>query len=75
MAKLNTDKLDVYIKNKESNLIKLTDSQYEKLTGNRLPKDKYYLKCRSALSNWAAKNGYFIEDVVEKYVLIRKDEN
>lgn len=49
----------------------LSDAEYEKLTKKRLPKDKYYLQNRSALSRKCAELGYSLE-VIEKRVLIRK---
>lgn len=50
----------------------LTDAQYEKMTGARLPKDKNYLKKRSALANAATKEGYRLE-VIEKTVRFIKE--
>lgn len=49
----------------------LTDAQYEKAVGIPLPKDKSYLKNRSALAKKCSEKGYAIE-VIEKKVIIRK---
>lgn len=50
----------------------LTDAQYEGMTGVPLPKDKNYLKKRSALANAATKEGYRLE-VIEKTVRFIKE--
>ena len=49
----------------------LTDAQYEKLTGTRLPKDKYYLSNRSAIEKKKKKNGYSMK-VIEKKIILTK---
>lgn len=49
----------------------LTDSQYEKRTGCRLPKDKSYLLKKSALAKECKKRD-FILAVVEKRVILKK---
>ena len=50
---------------------RLTDSEYEKLTGTMLPKNSSYLKNRSALARKAESEGYSIE-VIEKTVILKK---
>ena len=50
----------------------LTDSQYESKTGAPLPKNKSYLKNRSALAIEAQKSGYSIE-VIEKTGILKKN--
>ena len=50
---------------------RLTEAQYEKLTGTRLPKGTYYLKNKSALANRAKEKGYWVE-VIEKEVILKK---
>ena len=52
----------------------LSDAEYEKLTKKRLPKDKYYLLNRSALSRKCAEFGYSME-LIEKRVIIKKRSN
>ena len=52
--------------------ITLTDAQYEAKTGIPLPKDKHYLKEKSALARLCRKHGYSIE-VQEKRVFLRKE--
>ena len=49
----------------------LTDAQYEKRTGCRLPKDKNYLLRKSALARECAKRGYDL-GVIEKRVILKK---
>lgn len=51
----------------------LTDAEYEKKTGVMLPKDKSYLKNRSALAKKAKEAG-FVVDVIEKQVVFRKKQ-
>ena len=63
--------LDKYF-NKDS--FELTDSRYEKLTGCPLPKDKSYLKNKSALSKKCKELGFVIVEVQEKKVLIKKKQ-
>ena len=46
----------------------LTDAQYERKTGAPLPKDKYYIKAKSALCKLAKEYNYNIE-VIEKRVI------
>ncbi|MBQ8388666.1 MAG: hypothetical protein IJX46_07055 [Clostridia bacterium] len=48
----------------------LTETQYQKSTGEPLPKDVYYLKRKSALSRVAQDYGYVI-DVKEKTICLR----
>lgn len=50
----------------------LTDSQYRKKSGTSLPKDRYYLINRSALSRLCAKYGFKIA-VQEKQVEFVKE--
>ncbi len=50
---------------------KLTDAEYEKITGAMLPKDASYLRKRSALARKALSEGYRIE-LVEKTVILKK---
>lgn len=56
----------------QGNCITLTDAQYEAKTGIPLPKDKHYLKEKSALARLCRKHGYSIE-VQEKRVFLRKE--
>ncbi len=49
----------------------LTEAQYEKKTGARLPKNSYYLCKKSALAKRADEKGYEIE-LVEKRVILKK---
>jgi len=49
----------------------LTDAQYEKKTGVMLPKEKSYLKNKSALAKMCKENGYELF-VQEKTVYFRK---
>lgn len=58
---------------KKGEAFTLTDAQYERKTGCMLPKDKNYLKNRSALAKKAKENGYKIE-VLEKTVLFTKEK-
>lgn len=52
---------------------KLTDAQYEKKAGCALPKNKYYLKNKSALSRMAESKGFKVE-VIEKTVKFTKEK-
>lgn len=56
---------------KQNKDFELTDAQYEKKTGTSLPKDKYYIKAKSALSKIAKEYNYNIE-VIEKRVIFKK---
>ena len=49
----------------------LTESQYFKKTGATMPKDTYYLKNKSALSNIARKHGYVVE-INERTICLKK---
>ena len=69
MAKLNFEKLIPLFESNEE--FSITESQYEKSVGKSLPKDYYYLKNKSALSNEAKKYGYCIE-IKEKTVCLKK---
>ena len=64
------ENLNQYFKKGED--FELTDAQYEKKTGAPLPKDKYYLRSKSALAKKAMELGFEIE-VIEKKVIFRKN--
>ena len=69
MAKLNFEKLiPLFQANQE---FSLTESQYEKNVGKKLPKNFYYLKNDSALAKEAKKYGYYIE-IKEKTICLKK---
>lgn len=51
--------------------IHLTDRSYEEITGAPLPKDKHYIKTKSALAEEARKHGYEIVDVKDKPIIER----
>lgn len=51
--------------------VQLTDRLYEEKTGVSLPKEKHYLKNKSALSQWLNNKGYEIVEVQEKPVIER----
>lgn len=50
----------------------LTESQYLKSTGRKMPKGMYYLKNSSALAKLIRKYGFRIE-VQERTILLKKD--
>ena len=69
MAKPDFSKIVPLLESNEE--FSLTEKQYLKRTGRDLPKDTYYLKHRSALSNEAKKYGYEIE-VKERTIILKK---
>ena len=69
----NRPKLELLDKYFNQECFELTDSKYEKLTGCPLPKDKSYLKNKSALANKCKKLGFVIVEVQEKKVFIKKE--
>lgn len=72
MTKPKTEKLDVFLKKNSKYSFRLTENQYARLTGLRLPKNSWYLKNRSCLHKHALKYGYVIDEVVDKYIVFRK---
>lgn len=50
----------------------LTDSEYEKKTGVRLPKDKYYLLNNSAIAKKCREHGYKLT-LIEKRIICTKE--
>lgn len=69
MSKPNLQKIEEMLKRK--NYIRLTDKEYQKLTGLPLPKEKWYIINRSALAKLATDNAYEIQ-VIEKQMILRK---
>ncbi len=67
--KPNLSALDSYFKKGKD--FRLTDAEYAKETGAWLPRDKYYIKRKSALARKAEEEGYEV-DVIEKEVILRK---
>ena len=65
----NIDQLD-YLFEKGTDF-HLSGVLYEEKTGVPLPKDKGYIKGRSALASKAEKYGYLIVDVEEKPIIER----
>lgn len=63
----NLDELEYLFKNGLD--VQLTDKLYEEKTGIPLPKDKYYTKNKSALSQWLKNKGYKIVDIQEKPII------
>lgn len=70
----NRPKLESLDKYFNKDCFELTDSKYEKLTGCPLPKDKSYLKNKSALSKKCKELGFVIVEVQEKKVFIKKEK-
>lgn len=56
---------------KQGKPFQLTDAQYEKKTGLRLPKDAHYLLNKSALAKKCAEQGFTME-LQEKVVTFKK---
>ena len=73
MSKPKLDGLETLFKRGKD--FSLTDAQYKDKTGTCLPKDKSYLRNKSALSKRAHENGYTIEvvEIVERKVLFHKE--
>ena len=70
----NRPKLESLDKYFNKDCFELTDSKYEKRTGCPLPKDKSYLKNKSALSKKCKELGFVIIEVQEKKVFIKKEK-
>ena len=68
-AALSFNNLAKYLKDKDN--AELNEMQYKELLGKTMPKGKSYLKNRSSLANWLAKNGYMITEIQEKAVIER----
>lgn len=52
----------------------LTNSQYEKLIGENLPKEKWYLENRSAVATVAKEHGYQLKMIVDKTIEFIKND-
>lgn len=71
----NLNELDYLFE--EGTDFQLTDRIYEEKTGVPLPKDKSYIKNRSALANRALEKGFIIADVkdtpiIERTIILKK---
>lgn len=71
----NLDELEYLFENRAD--VRLTDKLYEEKTGVSLPKEKSYLKNKSAFSQWLKAKGYEIVDIqekpiIEKTIIIKK---
>lgn len=71
----NLDELEYLFENRAD--VRLTDKLYKEKTGVSLPKEKSYLKNKSAFSQWLKAKGYEIVDIqekpiVEKTIIIKK---
>ncbi len=71
MAKPKLDEIEKLLQ--KGKAFSLTDAQYEKKTGLRLPKASSYLKNKSALAKLCQKYGFIIL-IQEKQVTIMKGE-